>query len=417
MTPDKALRHNPLRLDFARFDYAYLAVLSLLLIPAFQYARLPFRMDFAGFAQSYWGATFARSAFIAIVLFVLGCPLEQTLLPALRRYQKEKARFAIAGVVALGLSWILGVGLGLMVTVDALALAELMERRNKNFEPTLVDLFWPGLYLFWGVILIFALNSAVVGVRWAGSYDQSFKHLDWVLFHINVSTLSHWTLAHTPGWFHSLLELAYYGLFPEMGAVLILAVVLKNQRFANQFVRAMLIGYTIALLVFIAFPAKGPYFICSDHALLYPHQLTSYSLQQQLGAEVQMLWSHTIPAGVPTVAGYFISFPCMHIALATICIWFLRPWKWICRMVLVWNALVLAAAIILLEWHYMIGMFGGVAAAFLAIWLAGLSDPRRKRGQLPPPRNANWLRRPDWRHRENPLAKPSEPYRRHWGSA
>ncbi|HEX8711192.1 MAG TPA: phosphatase PAP2 family protein [Terracidiphilus sp.] len=359
-----------LRLAFAPFDYVYLAALSLILIPAFQFAHLPLRMDFATFAEAYWGATFARSAFIAIVLFVLGCPLEQTLLPALRRYRKEKARIAIALVVALGLSWILGVGLGLMVTVDALALAELMERRKKEFEPTLVDLFWPGLYLFWGVILIFALNSAVVGVRWAGTYDQAFKHLDWVLFHINVSALSHWTLAHAPGWLASLFEVAYYGLFPEMGAVLILAVVLRNQRFANQYVRALLIGYTIALLTFIALPAKGPYFICPDHALHYPQGLVTYSLQQELGAEVRMLWAHNIPSGVPTVAGYFISFPCMHIALAIICIWFLRPWKWLCRIVLTWNVLILFPAIVLLEWHYMIDMVGGIATAFLAIWLS-----------------------------------------------
>lgn len=365
------VRANRFHVGFLAFDYAFVAILSLLLIPAFKLAHLPFRMDFKGFAGAYWGATFARSAFIAILLYVLGCPPSQTFMPALRRLQAQKARIAIALAIAVMLSWILGIGLGLMVTVDALALAELMERRKKAFEPTLLDMFLPGLYLFWGVILIFAFNSAIAAVRWAGTYDQAFKHLDWVLFHVNVSSLSHWTLNHSPHWVPSLFEIAYYGLFPEMGAVLILAVVLKKQQFGVQFVRALLIGYTIALVIFLAFPAKGPYFICPDHATQYPQYLVSYSVQQDLGAEVRMLWSHRIPPGTSTVLGYFISFPCMHIALAIICIWFLRPWKWICRMVLAWDALILAPAIILLEWHYMIGMFGGIATAFLAIWISG----------------------------------------------
>lgn len=374
-------RRNRFHAAFAPFDYAFVAILSLLLIPAFMLAHLPFRMDIKNFAQAYWGGTFARSAFIAIVLYVLGQPPRQTLMPVLRRLRAQKARIAINVAIAAGLCWILGVGLGLMVTVDALALAELMERRKKAFEPALVDLFLPGLYLFCGVILIFAYNSAVAAVRWAGTYDQALKHLDWVLFHVNVSSLSHWTLGHAPGWVASLFEIAYYGLFPEMGAILILAVLLKNQSYGVRFVRALLIGYTIAVLVFLALPAKGPYFICPDHAMQYPQRLVTYSLQQDLGAEVRMLWAHTIPPGTPTVLGYFISFPCMHIALAIICIWFLRPWKWICRMVLAWDALILFPAIILLEWHYMIDMVGGVATAFLAIWIAERIEGRASYGE------------------------------------
>ena len=87
--------------------------------------------------------------------------------------------------------------------------------------------------------------------------------------------------------------------------------------------------------------------------------------------------------GTSTVLGYFIGFPCMRIAPAIICIWFLRPWKWICRMVLAWDVLILAPAIVLLEWHCMIGMFGGIATAFLAIWIAGWiqgKDPHGEEG-------------------------------------
>ena len=364
-------RRNPLQCAMGSFDYWLLGLLSLLLIPTLILARLPFRIDFVAFANAYWLATFARSAFLSVLIYLVGYPPGQTLMPALRRFGNESARIAIALAAVLWLSWILGLGLGLLVTVDALALAELMERRKKAFEAALVDLFWPGLYLFCGLILIFALSSAAAGLRWAGTYDEALSRLDWILFHVNVSTISHWTLAHAPGWVPWLFEMAYYGLFPQMGTALILAVLLRSQRYAVQYVRALLVAYTIALLVFIVFPAKGPYFLCPDHALQYPHRLVTYSVQQQLGAEVRMLWAHAVPPRAPTILGYFISFPCMHIALAIISIWFLRPWKWIGRVVLAWDVIVLAPAIVLLEWHYLVDLAGGVAVAFVAIWISG----------------------------------------------
>lgn len=361
---------NALRVALAPFDYALLAFFSLLLVPAFIFARLPFRLDVAGLIKAYWGELLAHSIFVAIVLLVLGNRLEQTLIPVFRKYQKQKARIAIALAAGVMLYWTLGFWLGFLVTADALAIAELMERRKEAFEATLVNLFLPGLYLFWGVILISALNSAVVAVRWAGTYDHVFKHLDWVLFHLNVSTLSHWTLGHTANWFRSLLEFGYYGFFAVEGAVLFLSGVLKGQSYAVQYVRAMIIAYAIALLVFIVFPSTGPYFICPDHSLHYPRSLVTYRVQMKFAADVRMFWSHNIAAGTLTVGGYYIAFPCMHAALATICTWFCRPWRWVFRLVLAWNALFVTPAIILLEWHYMIGMFGGVATAFLAIWLA-----------------------------------------------
>ncbi len=368
---DKAPRHDPFLPALSPIDYKFIAILSLLLIPAYILAHLPFRVDFAGFIDAYWIATSARSGLVAVLLFMAGFPLERTLQPALRRYRQQKLRIGIALAVTVWLCWLLGFRLGLTITVDALALAELMERRREAFERTLLDLFWPGLYLFCGIVVIFALNSAVVGIRWAGTYDQMFKHLDWVLFHVNVSNIAHWTLNHSPRWFPQLLEFAYFGLYAQLGAVLFLTALLRGQRYAAQYVRTLLIGYTIALAVFCLLPAKGPYFICPDHQLHYPRTLLSYAVQRELGSDVRMLWTHHLPPGATTGIAYFISFPCMHIALAIISIWFLRRWRRICRMVLVWDAALLAPAILLLEWHYVIGMVGGIATAFLAIWLCG----------------------------------------------
>jgi hypothetical protein len=78
------------------------------------------------------------------------------------------------------------------------------------------------------------------------------------------------------------------------------------------------------------------------------------------------LWQQKPVRTVPM--GFYIAFPCMHIAQPLIVLWFLRQWK---RMVaaLVTYDLLLIAAIILLEWHYFADLLGGVAVAITAILL------------------------------------------------
>jgi hypothetical protein len=159
-------------------------------------------------------------------------------------------------------------------------------------------------------------------------------------------------------------------MFSQLGAALFLTALLGSQRHAVRYVRALLLGYTIALAIYFMLPAKGPYFICPDHQANYPHDLMSYNAQEGLLNDAQMLWTHKLPPGASTFGGYYISFPCMHIALAFISFWFLLPWKRIAGMVLAFDVILLAPAIVLLEWHYFIGMFGGVATAAMAIWIA-----------------------------------------------
>ncbi len=363
----------------AAFDYWLLGILAFLMIPAFIAARLPFRFPFAAFAGFFWVLSSIRSAFVAILLAILGLPFSQILLPILRRFWNQKLRIAIALVVTVELAFACGLSTGLMLAVDALALLELMEHRRDAFARSLVDFFWPGLYLFLSLIVVFALNSAIVGIRYFAAYDQFFNHLDWVLFHVSVANLSHWALIHFPHWLSKLLDLSYFGMFSQLGAALFLTALLGGQRHATRYVRTLLICYTLALAIYFVLPAKGPYFISPDHEVNYTHFLMSYHTQQSLGDSAKMLWSHKIPAGTDTIGGYYISFPCMHIALALASFWFLLPWKRIAAIVLAFDTILLIPAILLLEWHYLIDMFGGIAVVIAAIWISGRVSGKRGR--------------------------------------
>jgi hypothetical protein len=80
-------------------------------------------------------------------------------------------------------------------------------------------------------------------------------------------------------------------------------------------------------------------------------------------AQAMALWNH-----VPTrrISGYFIAFPCMHIAQPLIVMWFLRRWKRMLVFLCAYDCL-LIVSILLLEWHYLVDIIGGILVAGIAI--------------------------------------------------
>ena len=96
----------------------------------------------------------------------------------------------------------------------------------------------------------------------------------------------------------------------------------------------------------------------------FPITLEVYAIQKSLMAHALALWNHVPIRRIS--AGYFIAFPCMHIAQPLIVMWFLRRWK---RMLIVLCAYdcLLIVSILLLEWHYVVDIIGGILVAGIAI--------------------------------------------------
>src|SRR6266568_2491629 len=361
------------------FDYALISTLFLLLFPVFRLAHLPLRIDFAGMAGAYWGGTAAQTSFFAILLAIVGLPLEDTLLPFFHRCREQKVRILASVALAVLMMYFFGIWLGFVITVDAMALTELMDRMKLKFESCLLDVFIPALYLFCGVMLVFAFNHAIAGIKFAGTCDESFKHLDLVLFRTSVSQISHWSFSHFPLWFFRLLEFAYYSLYGQIGAALVLSALLGSQKYALRYVATLLIGYSIALVVFFAWPTIGPFSICAIHTSSYPRSLATYITQTTILEKARLLWAHTLTSNVSlvNVADYYIGFPCMHVALPSIAIWFLRPWKRMALCLLIFDVVLLVPSIIFLEWHYLVDLIAGLFVAFLAIKLSQrISNPQ-----------------------------------------
>jgi len=128
----------------------------------------------------------------------------------------------------------------------------------------------------------------------------------------------------------------------------------------------LLTAYYLGLVLFCLWPSMGPFFTCPNHFFEFPQYLRTYSAQMGMAAKAHLLATNRGLSQVDT--DYFIAFPCLHIAQPLIVAWYLRKWRRMVILLLAYDVL-LIPAILLLEWHYLVDIFGGVAIAVLAIQL------------------------------------------------
>jgi hypothetical protein len=355
--------------------------------------KLSTAIDWQGLTGAYWGGLAARALLCSVVLYVVGFPLEQTLKPAWQRYRHEPARFLGAAIFAAVMYRVFGGLLGTMIIVDGLALAEWLERANGSIERInrqFRALLLPAIYLFLGLILVFTYNDLIACARRLDAYDWLYLKLDSLLVpDTSVSQLSKAVLSEAPGWLLSAIEFVYYGMFGQVGAGLILVSLCIGKREGLRYVGTILTAYYLALAIFYVWPSMGPFYTCVDHFTAFPHELSTYGIQQTAIAKAKLLAATSYRPYNRVETDYFIAFPCMHIAQPLVVLWFLRRYRRMMVLLLAHDILLLPA-ILLLEWHYYVDLVAGIGVAAFAIWLsqigigASASKPRRQRTQTQP---------------------------------
>jgi len=348
------------------FHYWASALLALAAIPLLQKLNLPVNFDWVNLISAYWLVLAAQSIFATTLLYLIQFAPATTLGPHLRRLRRDKLRIALALAFFLILFWSFTWLKALVLTVDAVAVLEFRERLKPLVRrEAAFAILIAATYLFGGFLLIFAYNDIIVSVRFFGATDTAFNATDrWLLHGMSVSDLCHWAVRRFPVSFFHFLEFVYFGMFPQIGAALILSAVYGGKKQALRFVGTILTAYYLALLLFFLWPSQGPYYLCPTHFAEFPQSLKAYGAQKASLANCQALWNHSRIRRIST--DYYIAFPCMHIAQPLVVLWFLRRWKRITAALAAYDLLLLAA-IVLLEWHYVVDILAGVLVAGFAI--------------------------------------------------
>jgi len=341
-------------------------LLGVALFPVLRGLHLPAMFDWRTFGAAYWVMT-VQSIFLAVILIsvsgraILGSLIE--------RYRREPLRIILLllyfSVLLWAFSWLTAV----VLTVNTVAIVEFHERRERKLRQAAGAVLLPALYVFAGFLLVFAYNDIIVSFRFGFAYDATFNAMDkWIFHGSSISDLSHWAVRTYPVSFFRFLEFIYFGMFPQIGAAMILVALSDGRTRALQFVGTILTSYYLALIIFYIWPAQGPYAICPNHFSRFPVSLQSYNIQKTLIPHALALWHHQAIPRIST--DYFIAFPCMHIVQPLIVIWFLRRWRRMVVALALYDVLIVVSVLVL-EMHYVIDVIVGLLVAGLAIAITG----------------------------------------------
>jgi hypothetical protein len=359
-----------LRRIVPNLHYAGTVLLAILAVPAIQHLHLPAHLDWRGNLVFYWVTLGSGSLLYAMVFCGLAFPLRQSLGPFWERYRKEKLRILFALAFLVLLCRVLPFTTAILSAAKALFVIELAERSKSeagSFPGKAMTVFAAAAYMFAGLTLVIIYNDIIVADRFPLSYDAFLSRVDArILWGRSISSIAHamWTIL--PARLLTFLDFAYFQMFAVVGAGLLMSSYGSYRR-GMQFAGTCLTAYYLALLIFYVWPTYGPYVFCSTHAAQFPAYLTAYRFQTSGMQSLQAVSQHKIRY---LASGYYIAFPALHVGLPVIAMWFMRRWRTLFWFLAAYNCVVVFA-IVTLEWHYAIDLFGGAAVGALALAMVG----------------------------------------------
>jgi PAP2 superfamily len=349
------------------------ACAGVLLVAGCRFEGLPLRVNWPLLIRGFWGGMTVGAIFAATLLYLIGFPLSQTVKPVWIHYQQQKARIPVFLVFATWMLLYFGVALGGIIVFDGLVLAELMDRSRGSLDTiatALRSVAGPAVYLFFGLAAVFCYNDLIASMKSISAYDAFFLRLDSFLMNgLSISGLAHSLATRLPVQVFEIAEFIYFGMFGQVSAGLVLTALCLGRRESFRYVGTILTAYVISLALFYLWPTMGPFYTCPSHSLP-PFRSASYDYQQYAVQRAHLLAVSSKQLNI-VKADYFIAFPCMHIAQPLIVMWFLRRWKRITYALILYDV-VLVPAILLLEWHYLVDVIGGILVAVAAIGLASI---------------------------------------------
>ncbi len=268
-------------------------------------------------------------------------------------YRNASVRLLLLIPLLLGMALVYGPAQGILAAVAVFAMAEFYFRAGDWKRAATALLPW--LYLVAGIKIAAYFSSVIVSLRPCTEYDPFFSRLDASLLHGGsvVQFSNAYAALYTPA------EFVYYCMFGAMGTGILFLCLDGDSRAALQMSGSIVTAYYLSLVLFYFFPAQGPFFTAG-----LPQQLMSAHMQSNSLTNATALFHHT--RWITPHADYYVAFPSLHIAQPLIAAWFLRRWRVVSALVFGYCVL-LVPAILILRWHYVTDILGGLVVAVLAV--------------------------------------------------
>lgn len=204
-------------------------------------------------------------------------------------------------------------------------------------------------------IVLFALGVSDTGLQYTpyAITDHFFAHVDHALG-IDTPTLMQWVHDRPP--VLHFLRFCYNTLVFQMFLTPLIITSFQLRDMARHLIIAGTLGYCFIQLLYYFFPTIAPAGIL--HSPLFS--------TDQLSCKVRFLQIHHRTA-VSGFVNCFVSFPSPHVFCAALLTYVCKPIKWLFIPIVILN-ICLAAATVLLGFHYTMDVVGGIAVCATALY-------------------------------------------------
>jgi len=269
------------------------------------------------------------------------------------------------------------VPIALVLLVSTMSLSELSAKLRargswKQLKQIFLEVAIPAAYFFAGLVVVFGYNDVIASVRFFARYDQFAAKADrWLMGGSSVTAIAGRIIQVHPA-MGSWAGNFYATFYPAIGAALIFLAWRAGRVQSIEFVNTLLIQYYLALFIFFVVPIQGPFYSA-------PMQFPGFEgmVQAAMLEQANQAFHH-----MKAMIGfdYFIGFPSLHVGMVVVAWWFLREWR-VPKVVSSLYLILVVPCVLLVGWHYVVDVIGGVVVAAASIAIARIGSGVRRAGR------------------------------------
>ena len=243
---------------------------------------------------------------------------------------------------------ILALGLGAAIVVALPVILYLQGKEKFYLRDSVLTVLWA---LFFTLMLGFPVTVAARLVIGIPLQDEHFVVWDrWL--GVNVTSIAAWASNH---WQGNLINKTYPMLFPFMKLSILLPILTGKVKYAQKFLTANLVAFSLGLPVFALLPGVGPWF--GFHLSARPDQAYCEALVLLIRQPGPYLYRY--PSGV-------ICFPSFHVVWAILCVHALWGFRLLRIPVSLFAALIVLSTLSTGN-HYLCDVLAGFVLAVVTI--------------------------------------------------
>jgi len=207
------------------------------------------------------------------------------------------------------------------------------------------------VFFLFGSMALIILGTNAIQYTPFSPIDQHIMHWSaWM--HIDFAHIIAWSNAHPT--LYKAMEFIYDSLTYQLTYLPLILILLGRFERLHDYYFLLLLTALIGFICYYFFPTTAPASVIDSPYFTQAQHATELKFKQ--------IHNHIKPS---TLEGGMIALPSFHVIWAWLCVWLVRDWKWVFRILFLFNTIMVVSCV-LLGWHYILDIIASLVILGIA---------------------------------------------------